>query len=195
MFYLSIEDIFSVSIFVFCLIFSIISVCLLASSSNYDKSKLKRIGCLLGIFLILSGVILGLKALGLFQSFSLLSKSPFLVFISLFITFIVDRVKEVKHYQWLMQNGIHLKTIITRIELKKYHSDGHGSNRAFFVFSVGEYPLGTQREYHSTALSIPGRSIKDMERWVNQSVNVYINPNNKDDYFMDCGFIRTFKYD
>ena len=195
MFSIGIEDIFYLIPFLFCLVFAMIFVSLLASSSTYDKSKLKRVGYLLGVFLILFSGFVVLKLLGLFCNVSLFFGASFLIFISLFITFIVDRINEAKHYQWLMVNGICLNTIITRVELRRSHLDDPDSSRTFFVFSVGEYPLGTQREYHSTALSIPGRSIKDMERWVNQSVNVYINPNNKDDYFMDCGFIRTFKYD
>ena len=195
MFSIGIEDIFYLIPFLFCLIFAMFFVCALSLSSTYDKSKLKRVGYLLGVFLILFSGFVVLKLLGLFCNVSLFFGGSFLIFISLFVVFIIDRIKETKHYQWLMENGICLNTIITRVELRRSHLDDPDSSRTFFVFSVGEYPLGTQREYHSTVLSIPGRSIKDMERWVNQSVNVYINPNNKDDYFMDCGFIRTFKYD
>ena len=71
------------------------------------------------------------------DNISLFFGASFLIFISLFITFIVDRINEAKHYQWLMVNGICLNTIITRVELKCYRLDSPDSNCAFFVFSVG----------------------------------------------------------
>ena len=75
-------------------------VCALSLFSTYDKSKLKRVGYLLGVFLILFSGFVVLKLLGLFCNVSLFFGASFLIFISLFITFIVDRINEAKHYQW-----------------------------------------------------------------------------------------------
>ena len=137
MFSIGIEDIFYLISFLFCLVFAMFFVCALSLSSTYDKSKLKCVGYLLGVFLILFGGFIGLKLFGLFDNISLFFGASFLIFISLFITFIVDRINEAKHYQWLMVNGICLNTIITRVELKCYRLDSPDSNCAFFVFSVG----------------------------------------------------------
>ena len=137
MFSIGIEDIFYLIPFLFCLVFAMFFVCALSLSSTYDKSKLKRVGYLLGVFLILFGGFIGLKLFGLFDNISLFFGGSFLIFIFLFVVFIIDRIKETKHYQWLMENGIRLNTIITRVELKCYRLDSPDSNCAFFVFSVG----------------------------------------------------------
>ena len=137
LFSIGIEDIFYLVGFIVCFVFAMVFVSLLASSSTYDKSKLKRVGYLLGVFLILFGGFIGLKLFGLFDNISLFFGDSFLMFISLFVVFIIDRIKETKHYQWLMENGIRLNTIIIRVELKCYRLDSPDSNCAFFVFSVG----------------------------------------------------------
>ena len=94
-------------------------------------------GLFIRSILILFGGFIGLKLFGLFDNISLFFGGSFLIFIFLFVVFIIDRIKETKHYQWLMENGICLNTIITRVELKCYRLDSPDSNCAFFVFSVG----------------------------------------------------------
>ena len=100
LFSIGIEDIFYLVGFIVCFVFAMVFVSLLASSSTYDKSKLKRVGYLLGVFLILFSGFVVLKLLGLFCNVSLFFGASFLIFISLFITFIVDRINGAKHYQW-----------------------------------------------------------------------------------------------
>ena len=77
MFSIGIEDIFYLIPFLFCLIFAMVFVSLLASSSTYDKSKLNRVGYLLGVFLILFGGFIGLKLFGLFDNISLFLEALF----------------------------------------------------------------------------------------------------------------------